>query len=101
MKLTARKRDVQFGEWLRGEGVVGSWICTMRSEKDNQTSLTKFRHQMRSGDLLAYLSLNCPSSGFTFLMLFCSILVVILDFSEIQPVCDGPMDGRTYGHTLF
>ena len=27
------------------------------------TNLTEFRHQMRSGDLLAYLSLNCPSSG--------------------------------------
>ena len=29
------------------------------------------------------------------LALFCSILVEILDFSEIQLVCDGPTDRRT------
>ena len=28
-----------------------------------QTGLTEFRHQMRSGDLLAYLSLDCLSDG--------------------------------------
>ena len=28
-----------------------------------KTSLTEFRNQMRSGDLLAYLSLNCPING--------------------------------------
>ena len=28
-----------------------------------ETSLREFRHPMRSGDLLAYLSQNCPSSG--------------------------------------
>ena len=34
-----------------------------------------------------------------FFVLFCSILIKILDFSEIQLVCDGPTDGRTDGRT--
>ena len=34
--------------------------------------------------------------NFIFLVLFCSILVEISDFSEIQLVCDGGTDGRTY-----
>ena len=45
------------------------WNCTTseRHKRDSEadsrtkrTSLTEFRHQMRSGDLPAYLSLNCP-----------------------------------------
>ena len=42
--------------------------------------------------------LNCPTS-FMFQMLLCSILVEILDFSEIQLMCDGRTDARTNGRT--
>ena len=43
-----------------------------------ETSLTEYRHKMRSGDLPAYLSLNGPSNGnFMLLMLFCSILALM------------------------
>ena len=42
-----------------------------------RTSLTEFRHQMRSGDLLAYLYLNCLSNG----IISCSRCY----FVQIQP----------------
>ena len=52
---------------------------------------------MRSGDLPAYLSLNC------FLMVLFDVPGAVLfkfspeiDFSEIQLVCDLPTDGRTH-----
>ena len=34
-----------------------------KKDEDHSTSLTEFRHQMRSGNLLVYLSLNCPLNG--------------------------------------
>merc|ERR1712002_1055252 len=46
----------------------------------------------------------CSYTGVTpksimFLVVFCSVLVKILDFSEIQLVCDGPTDRQTDGRT--
>ena len=88
--------------------------------KLGETSLTEYRHKMRSGNLPAYLSLNGPSNGsfmllmlfcsilallsfrwriIMFLVLFCFILVKILDFLEIPLVCDGRTDRRTDGWT--
>ena len=68
-----------------------------------ETSRTEFGHQMRSGDPPAYLSLNCFKwHTFLFLMLYC---LNSAQFSENQPVCDGPIDRRTDrrtdGHTLL
>ena len=75
------------------------------------TSLTEFRHEMRSGDLLAYLSLNCPSSG----IVSCSWCYFVLLLSKYQifqkfNLCvtdgrsngptDGPTDQPTEGHTV-
>ena len=37
-------------------------LMKMKIREEKVTSLTEFRHQVRSGDLLAYLSLNRPSS---------------------------------------
>ena len=61
--------------------------------KAKKTSLTEFR-QMRSGDLLAYLSV--------FSMAQLDVLDAILfefgpeiHFSEVQLVCDGRTDGQT------
>ena len=56
-------------------------------------SATEFRHWMRSGDLLAYLSQNCHKI-FMFLLLF---HLDSAHFSEIQLVSYG----RTDGHTLL
>ena len=89
--------------------------------RQKKTSLTEFKHKMRSGDLPTYLSSNGPSNGsFMLLMLFCSILALMssrwlsimflvlfcfisVEISEIQLVCDrrtdGPTDGRTDGPT--
>ena len=64
------------------------------------TSRTEFGQQMRSGDLIEYLSLNCLSNG----IVSCSCCY----FVYIQPrncisqkfnscVTDGPMDRRTDG----
>merc|ERR1711954_99581 len=83
-----------------------------RKERTNkQTSLTEYRHKMRSGNLPANLSLNGPSNGsFMLLMLFCSISALIsfrwriimflmlfcfisVEISEIQLVCDRWTDG--------
>ena len=50
----------------RGQGPVRSDVFIDKGVSDlnvTLTSLTEFRHQMRSGDLLAYLSLNCVSNG--------------------------------------
>ena len=41
-----------------------------KGEERLGTSLTEFRHQTRSGDLLAYLSLNCPSTSSAILFHF-------------------------------
>ena len=58
-----------------------------------KTSLTEFRHQMRSGDLLVLVSeLSFKWHSFIFLMLFCSNSA---HFSETQHVCNGRTDGRT------
>ena len=43
--------------------IVSTWSETVFKFKIWETSLTEFRHQMRSGDLLAYLSLNHHSNG--------------------------------------
>ena len=79
-----------------------------------KTSLTEYRHKMRSGDLPAYLSLNGPSKGsFMLLMLFCwtlaltstrwiSIMFLVLVSFPLKYqkfnscVTDGQTDGRTY-----
>ena len=62
-------------------------------------SLTQFGHQMRSGDLLAYLYLNGHFNGSSkFLVLFCSYSTR-KSFSEIELVCDRWTDGRTNGRT--
>ena len=70
----------------------------------NETSLTEFRHKMRSGDLLAYLYLNGLSIGI--------VSCFKCYFVQIQPgnlisqkfnscVTDGPTDGRTDRHTFL
>ena len=82
-------------------------------EDSIKTSLTEYRHKMRSGDLPAYLSLNGPSNGsFMLLMLFCSIsasmsfrwlsimflvllCIISVEISEIQLACDRPTDRET------
>ena len=63
--------------------------------------MTDFGQQMRSSDLLAYLSLNYlfQSPSFMFLMLFWSKLSRKSHFSENKLVCDGPILGRTDGWT--
>ena len=68
------------------------------------TSLTELRHQMRSSDLLLYLSLNRFSSGLVrndLLYKFCPKS----NFQECQLVRDTPTDGwtdrRIDGRTLL
>ena len=72
-------RQVQFGLWTNAGETDGSCQCIELAgdqgflypflilvRSADKTSLTEFRHQMRSGDLLAYLSLNYPSHGIVF-----------------------------------
>ena len=56
---------VTMKKWHRTypEVPVSSHLVAWNREESLETSLTEFRHQMLSGDLLAYLLLNCPSSG--------------------------------------
>ena len=48
-------------EALKSRGIkrLMSWELGLVLLDFRKTSLTEFRHQMRSGDLLVYLSLNC------------------------------------------
>ena len=84
-----------------------TWLLQLCNDDVNcdggETSLTEFRHQIRSGDLLAYLYLNGLSNG----IVSCSKCYFVL----IQPgnlisqkfnscVMDRPMDGRTDRHIL-
>ena len=73
-----------------------------RMEK-TQTSLTEFRQQMRSGDLLAYLSLKSLFNGIVscFLCSFVQIQPRNTIFQKFNSCVtdrrtDGPTDGRTY-----
>ena len=61
-----------------------------------ETSTTELRHQMRSGDLPAYLSLNYLSNSIVhFPEVPCLNLARKSHYSEIQRVCDKLTDGWT------
>ena len=126
--LQTTQRPLFLRTWRKKCLTIACIVCKSEHTEcfpaiDVLTSLTEFRHEMRSGNLPAYLSLNGPSNGsFMLLILFCSILALMsfrwriimflvlfcfisVEISEIQLVCDGrtdgPTDRRTDGHTLL
>ena len=89
------------------------WSFTMLKRKwkpwnlpiHKKTSLTEFRHQMRSGDLPAYLSLNCLFNGVVSCSwwYFVQIQFISQKFNSLgtDGRTDGRADGRTDRHTLL
>ena len=61
MSLFMESRPEFVGFWL-GLAAIGVETALVNFNLRTGTNKTEFR-QMRSGDLLAYLTLNCPSSG--------------------------------------